>query len=128
MVNSANRLLTEVPTSNFEGEKQIRRSGRRSMAPASPIWPALHFSIWPPFTFRDVLHLSRLFAVMYCNCIVFLLPLSLLFAIPLLPLFVNDGPIPHICHGSHGYIRINSFWTVYIFTDLTRKFAIFDRF
>ena len=33
--------------------------------------------------------------------------------------------IPHICHGSHGYIRVNLFWSVYIFTDLTRKIGVF---
>ena len=29
--------------------------------------------------------------------------------------------IPDICHGRHGHVRVNFFWPVEIFTDLTRK-------
>ena len=36
--------------------------------------------------------------------------------------------IPHICHGSHGYIRVNFFLPVQIFTDLTQKIGVFHRF
>ena len=43
------------------------------------------------------------------------------FANPLLP-------IPDICYGSHGYTRVIFFWPVQIFTDLTQKIGIFDRF
>ena len=49
-------------------------------------------------------------------------------------LFVQGVPkkvltdIPHICHERHEYIRVNFFWPVEIFTDLTRKIGIFDRF
>ena len=35
------------------------------------------------------------------------------------------GGIPLICHGSHEYTRVNFFWPVWIFTDLTRKIGIF---
>ena len=36
--------------------------------------------------------------------------------------------IPHICHEPHEHICVNFFWPVKIFTDLTRKIGIFDRF
>ena len=36
--------------------------------------------------------------------------------------------IPLICHECHGYTCVNFFWPVQIFTDLTRKIGIFDRF
>ena len=39
----------------------------------------------------------------------------------------HDG-IPDICHERHEYIRVNFFWPVSIFTDLTRKIGFFDRF
>ena len=29
--------------------------------------------------------------------------------------------IPDICHERHEYVRVNFFWPVKIFTDLTRK-------
>ena len=31
--------------------------------------------------------------------------------------------IPHICHEPHKYIRVNFFWPVLIFSDLTQKFG-----
>ena len=40
----------------------------------------------------------------------------------------NEETIPHICHGRHGHVRVNFFWPVLIFTDLTRKIGIFDIF
>ena len=49
------------------------------------------------------------------------------FSAPLL-LFCPHLDIPHICHGRHEYIRVNFFWPVEIFTDLTRKIGIFDKF
>ena len=36
--------------------------------------------------------------------------------------------IPHICHGCADGVRVNFFWPMKIFTDLTRKIGIFDRF
>ena len=36
--------------------------------------------------------------------------------------------IPHICHVRADGVRVNFFWPVWIFTDLTQKIGIFDRF
>ena len=41
---------------------------------------------------------------------------------------IDTKIIPHICHGCADGVRVNFFWPVKIFTDLTRKIGIFDRF
>ena len=48
--------------------------------------------------------------------------------IPISSCLVPRLVIPDICHERHKYVRVNFFWPVYIFTDLTRKIGIFDRF
>ena len=44
------------------------------------------------------------------------------------PAYIYLESIPDICHGSHGYIRVNFFGRCKFFTDLTRNNGIFDRF
>ena len=41
---------------------------------------------------------------------------------------LSPNIIPDICHEPHEHVRVNFFWLVYFFTDLTQKIGIFDRF
>ena len=67
------------------------------------------------FSFRH-LHTDEVLKIYFANCTY------------LIVTFVKPTPIPDICHERHEYIRVNFFWPVSIFTDLTRKIGIFDRF